>query len=277
MRNLSYLLFERALITALVLVVPASAQIGLGLSPMRVEWSGVPRGGFKSGVLTIANDGSEPVRVSAELLDFYLDDAANPQFSRNWPKESAFTCRSWLTVNPMEAEILPESQLTVRYSLRVPPDAEEKSYHCAVGFTTQPTRGGPATGTALRTAVRMVAAFYAVVGAPAVDGILRSLTIESTPGKGAPGWQLAAVIENTGLRYFRPTGTVEVVGPDGAAEQVSFVPLPTLPKRTQRYVFPLRQVTPGSRYSIRARLDIGNNEIQEGSAVVVTEQGQAAR
>jgi hypothetical protein len=250
-----------------------SAQVGLGLAPMRVEATELAPGDSRTGVLTLTSDSTETVRVSAEFLDFFIDDTTNPQFNRHWPREADYSCKGWLALNPMETVILPGAQVHVRYTLRVPAGVEERSYHCAAGFTTQPT-GPAAGGTALRTAVRVVAAFYAVVGHPRVQGLLKSLELIHVPGANQQIWHAAAVLENSGSMYYRPVGKLELIGADGQTERLDFTPMPVLPRRSQRFVFPLDRVVEGQRYTLRAQVDIGADEIQEGTAVVVARKAE---
>ena len=163
-----------AAVTLLVTGAGAYAQVGLGLAPMREELKMVP-GGQHSGTLTLTNDASPKVRVVAELLDFYIDSTGTPQFGRQYAQEADYSCRQWLLVNPMEMDLGGSSNTVVRYTLRAPQTAPERSYHCAIGFTTQPTADQP-RGTGLRTAVQIVSALYVVIGQPALKGSLKGLT-----------------------------------------------------------------------------------------------------
>jgi len=79
----------RLAILAMSGVVSAYPQVGLGLAPMREELNLAP-GAAHSGVLTLANTSSDPVRVVTEMLDFYLDNTGTPQFGRDYPQESEF-------------------------------------------------------------------------------------------------------------------------------------------------------------------------------------------
>ncbi len=246
---------------------PARAQVGLGLSPMRTEIR-LAAGGQHSGSLTLSNDSQSKVRVTAQLLDFYLDDSATPQFNRDWPSQAQFSCRRWMTLNPMEAELDPQGQIVVRYSVRVPLDAPERSYHCAAGFSTLPVAGNMAA-TGIRTAVRVVGAFYAIVGSPRVNGAVKSMRIEDAPQSPEQKWRAAVVIENAGDVYFRPVGLLEILDSTGHVVQTAeFTPMPVLPKREQRFLFPLNFQAAGA-YTMRARIDIGMPEIQEVTASVV--------
>ena len=256
------------LLAAAALAGGARAQTGLGLAPMRVDLALAP-GASHSGVMTVANNGGSLVRITGEALDFYLDETATPQFGREYRQEAEFSCRTWLSANPMELELNSSVQAAVRYTVRVPQTAGPRSYHCAIGFTTQPTAGeGKAIG--LRTAVQIVGAIYVVVGKPALEGTVKDLQLEYVPDPKSPGWRAVVTIHNEGLMHFRPEGDLDVLDQSGAVvETVKFVPMPVLPKRDQRFVFPLKLAGGEGRYRLRARVDLGGNEIQEAAANVV--------
>jgi hypothetical protein len=263
---------QRTLILVLLAVAlfaaPGHAQMGLGLAPMRVDLNLAP-GAVYSGVLTLGNSGAGIVRIKGEALDFYLDATATPQFGPEYAQEADYSCRTWLVANPMEAEFNTGSQIAVRYTVRVPQNATERSYHCALGFTTQPTaEEGKAIG--LRTAVQIVAAIYVVLGKPPIEGTIKELKLEYVPDSKDPGWRAVVTLQNSGLMHFRPEGDLDVLNEMGAVvETVRFAPLPVLPKRDQKFVFPLKLTGGDGRYTLRARLDLGGNEIQEATASVV--------
>jgi hypothetical protein len=245
---------------------PAAAQkVGLGMSPMRMELRLAP-GASYSGTLRLVNEG-ELVRVRTSVLDFHLDTEQNPQFEPSLSQEADYTCRNWLTVNPMEAEIDAKGEIPVRYTLRVPADAQPRSYYCAAGFTSQPTAADANSGMGIRTAVRVVAAFYVVVGNPVPEGHLSAISLERVPGSN--DLRAVVVLENTGKMFYRPAGTLAVLDPGGAAiESFEFTPLPVLPERKQRFLFPLKQVAGGQPVTLRVRVDVGAGEIEEGTVVV---------
>ena len=245
--------------------LPAAAQIGLGLSPMRIELR-TENGGITSGPLTISNGGSSKVRVRAEVLDFYIDESGTPQFAKSFPTESESSCKQWMSLNPVELEVPAQNQVDVRYTARIPAELPARSYHCAVGFTTMATSDNVAT-VGLKTAVRVVAAFYIVNGNPGIEGQLTGMKLESA---GAAGWRAVVTVKNWGYMYFRPVGEIALLDPSGAVvHSAQFIPMPVLPKREQRYVFPVSaSLDPDKRYTLRAKVDIGMHELQEATAEV---------
>jgi len=256
----------------LVMQAPGHAQLGLGMAPMRVEVKMTP-GQQYSGALRLSNQSGSKTRVRAEVLDFNYDGVGTPQFERNLPSEANFSCKLWLSLNPMEIELDPEGYLLVRYTLRLPAQLAEGSYNCAAGFTTLPAAEA-ITGMGMRTAVRIVAAIYVVVGNPVTYGELKGIRLEQAPSETSRegDWRAVITLENSGSVYFRPTGKLEVFDSQGKAiDTQEFLALPVLPKRSQRFLFPLKaQLEPGS-YKLRVHVDVGTGEIQEGVAEVVVE------
>ncbi len=236
---------------------------------MRLEIRMAP-GNQHSGSVNLTNNSAGKMRIRAELLDFYIDGEDTPQFERENKQEAAYSCRQWLSVNPMETELESPAQLPIRYTIHVPPGAHEGSYHCAAGFTTLPA-AEEITGTGMRMAVRVVAAFYVVVGNPQIDGGLKEFKLENVADKDNPkgSWRAVVVMANRGGMYFRPTGKLDVLDAAGKViESDDFQSIPVLPNREQRFLFPLSVPLEAGTYTLRARVDIGNGEIQEGKAVV---------
>jgi hypothetical protein len=258
----------------LLTALPAYAQLGLGLAPMRVELKMAP-GQQYSSTLKLSSESGLKTRIRAEVLDFHIDETATPQFERNLPQEEAYSCKKWLSLNPMEIEIDEGGFLNVRYTLQLPAGLPEGSYNCAAGFTTLPPVQEK-DGMGMQMAVRIVAAIYVVVGKPPVNGVLKEMKLERVaPTKEAPEahWQAVVVMENSGHMYYRPTGKLEVLDADGKTVESAEIPsLPVLRERNQRFLFPLTTHFETGQYKVRARVDIGSGEIQEGVVDVAAEQ-----
>jgi hypothetical protein len=265
-----------AFVIVLAAAQPAPAQLGLGLSPMRVELAMGP-GRQYSGSLNLSSDSQGKVRVRAELLDFFIDESETPQFDRSYPQEAEFSCRPWLSVNPMETELGAGTQTLVRYTIRVPKEAAERSFHCAAGFTTLPP-AEQARGMGLQTAVRVVAAFYVITGKPKAEGAIKEIKLEPVADPKQPSWRAVVVIENFSLMHMRPAGELAVLDASGKLlESRKFNSIPILPRRQQRFLFPLTvPMTPGATYTLRARVDLGLAEIQEATVEVTAPPAPAA-
>jgi hypothetical protein len=239
---------------------------------MRLEMKLTP-GTEQSGVLTLSSDSGAKVRVRVEALDFWIDQDQTPQFESRLPSEAGFSCRDWVSVNPVETEVSPNKQVNIRYTVRVPANAESpRGYHCAIGFTTLPAEG-EAGGTGIKTAVRVVSAFYVIAGNPGIEGEFKELRLSHSTDGDKPHWVGEVVVQNHCLTHFRPIGELALIDADGkVVESVALTPLPALPKREQRYLVAFTtDLAPGA-YTLRVRVDFGTNVIEEGTAVVHADQ-----
>jgi hypothetical protein len=239
---------------------------------MRLEMKLKP-GLEQSGVLTLSSDSGDKVRVRAEALDFWIDREQTPQFETRISSEAGFSCRDWVRVNPVETEVSPLKQVNIRYTVRVPATVDSpRGYHCAIGFTTLPTEG-QAGGNGIRTAVRVVSAFYVVVGNPGIEGEFKELRLLHSTEGDKPHWVGEVVVQNRCLTHFRPIGELSVLDGDGkTVESVALTPLPALPNREQRYLVAFTTDFAPGAYTLRARVDFGTNVIEEGTAQVRADQ-----
>lgn len=221
----------------------------------------------------MSNDGEGPVRVRAELLDWYLDDEVVPQFADRYDQERDFSCRDWLQVNPRELDLADKGTTRVRYTLRVPLETPEGEYHCGAGFVTLPSIHRDQAPIGMNIAVRAVSALYVIVGNPHSQPSLRDLSLRVLPDGVS---EAVASFENQGLRHFRPQGFVEVQNAQGQlVERVEYPFIPILPMRVQSLPIRLNAVlTPGT-YVLRSQVDVGLPELLEGATrVVVAEPSQ---
>jgi len=280
--------------------LPARAQLGLALVPMRAELRIQP-GQQVSGALKLSSESGAKVRIRAEVDDFFVDVTDTPQFERSIPQEAANSCRNWLSLNPMEIELEQGGSLLVRYTIRVPADAAEGSYACAAGFTTlRPASETAAEGMGMHMAVRIVSAFYIQVGNPSVMGSLKEIKLEAIPPASAPAeggaakdvkdatdakdaagkkgnFQAVVVLQNSGKMYFRPAGKLEVLDAAGKTlETDDFPSMAVLRERDQRVIFPLKAYLEPGHYTLRVNVDIGLSEIQQGTADVAVEAAPPA-
>jgi hypothetical protein len=215
---------------------------------------------------TVRNQG----RFRAEILDLSIDKEAVPQFEKDIPSEAAFSCKDWVTANPMEAEIAGSGMITVRYTFRVPADAPERTWHCALGFTELPDPKKQQSAVGIVALLRLTSTFYITVGHPAPAGEVKRIAIEKIHAPDtAPetaGYRAVISVENFGLTNLRGAGKVEIVDEGGRVVQDSEFPsVVILPSRTQRLPVVLsRKVTDGN-YTLRTRVNLGNGEIQEAA------------
>lgn len=248
---------------ALLASLPLQAQLSLGVQPMTSEFQ-VAAGAQQSGTLTLRNESGTKAALATQMLDFFVDSSETPQFNERYSAESEFSCRDWLELEPPVAEFGPHASMPVRFVIRVPGAAAEQSYHCAVGFTAS---GSAAQASQIGISVRTITAFYVVVGHPQVAAAIKTLALETVPGD-ASKHRGVIVIENKGLMHVRPHGELSVLRAGKVVETVTMFTMPVLPKRSQRFLFPLGTSLAAGDYELRARVEIVPGKVEQSSAMV---------
>ena len=256
------------LLLASATTLPARAELGIALSPMRIEIQ-ISAGGQYTESFRLSNESAESVRVRGELLDWYLDDSMTPQFADRYEQEEAFSCRDWLQINPREMDLVGNGTFRVRYTLRVPVETAEGEYHCGAGFVTMPPIQPNQPAMGMFIAVRAVAAFYVVVGNPSSEPAFKDLSLRAAPDG---TWEAVAWFENQGLRHYRIRGFVEVLDERGQmVERAEYPSVPVLPKRVQAFPIRLKNSLAPGTYQVRSQADVGLPEILEATTRVVVE------
>ena len=243
----------------LVAASPAArAQIGLGLSPMRVELTlspGVPH----TDSLELTNETAAQAHVKGELLDFFIDANEDPQFGVYAGEEHS--CRQFLRVSATDIDLKPNQRQTIRYTARPPADLKPGSYHCALGLTTQAIPS--AAGSGLSMNVRMIASFYVTIGTPQYKVEVKEIALEERRPSPGAAQRAYCILTNPGKFAWRPNGSLDVVEADGTVrEHVALRSIPVLPGHDQKFLVSLA-ASPRQGDVLRLRMEVGNGEIEE--------------
>lgn len=251
-------------LAAALAVCPAKAQVGLGLSPMHVDLDLAPGDSYTDS-LTLSSQSDELVHVRAEILDFLIDDDENPQFGA-FPEVASNSCRTFLRVSSRDVDVSKKLDQQIRFTFNPPATIKAGSYHCAVGFTSQPAPNAKKSG--LSISVRVVASFYISIGKPSYISEVSALSLQTDPASKTKSLRAFCVLKNNGNYTFRPIGGLDLMTPDGTVRtHVPLRSLPVFPQRGQRFLLPL-SVTPKEGERLRLRINIGNGEVEEASAIV---------
>ena len=254
---------QRALVVvalgALLLQAPsASAQMSVEVSPLRVELTAGP-GSNTTQAITVANAGSEPVRVRSIATDWDLSRDGAPQFE-GVAEGGPYSATSWIRVAPPEQVIDPGKEATVRFSLSVPAAIEPGGYRTGVLFEFGSATANPvARGRQVMFKSRIATLIYVSVGQPTMSAELTDLTVR-TVGKQT---QVVATVKNSSRRYVRTRGNLILL--DASGRNVRELPVPDVPllPESEREVAitvidPDRPaaIEPGD-YRVEVRVDVG--------------------
>ncbi len=263
LRSHCFVSFVLMSLAAVSFAPQAPAQVGLGLIPMRVEVPLQPSASYTDS-LELTSESPIATHVKGEILDFSIDNDENPQFGV-FP-DSVNSCSSFVRISPREFDMTPKQQRLIRYTVSAPADLKPGSYHCAVGFTTQPVPDQKQAGLSIN--VRVVSSFYFNVGNPTYKNEVQALALDTDPSAPAKTIRAFCILKNSGDYILRPVGGLDVLSPDGVVEDhVALRSLPVFPHNTQRFLLPLKN-KPKEGEVLRLRMDVGNGEIEEARAVV---------
>lgn len=254
---------ERALIAAAAVIVclaaaPASAQISVEVSPLRVELAAGPGSTTTQGI-TVTNAGKDPVRVRGIVTDWDLSRDGSPQFE-GAVEGGPFSAKAWVRIAPPEQVIEPGRDATVRFSLSVPAAVDPGGYRTGVLFEFGPASGDPlGRGRDVMFKSRIATLIYVNIGQPAVAAELTDLRMRAA----GPQTQIVATVKNSSRRYVRTKGSMTVF--DQAGNAVREVPVPDVPllPESEREVTMIasdvekKLTLPAGDYRVEVRIDVG--------------------
>ena len=226
----------------LVVPAPASAQVSVEVSPLRVELQAGP-GSTTTQPVTLTNYGKEAVRVRATLTDWDLTKDGTPQFE-GAAIGGPYSATTWLRLAPPEQVIEPGASATVRFSAALPAVVEPGGYRTGILFEFEPASGAmvsPRRELAFKS--RIATLIYVNSGAPATATELVDVQVRPAPD----GVEIVAMVKNSGRRTVRTRGTLVLFDAAGAVAREAAVPdVPLLPESEREVSIPVAVASPAS-------------------------------
>ena len=221
---------------------PASAQVSVEVSPLRVELQAGP-GSTTTQPVTLTNYGKEPVRVRATLTDWDLTKDGTPQFE-GAVVGGPYSATAWLRLAPPEQVIEPGASATVRFSAALPAVVEPGGYRTGILFEFEPASGAMLTPKReLAFKSRIATLIYVNTGAPPAATELVDVRVRPT----TDGVEIVATVKNSGRRTVRTRGTLVLFDEAGAVAREAAVPdVPLLPESERELAIPVAAPSTGS-------------------------------
>jgi P pilus assembly chaperone PapD len=245
---------------AVLLAAPAFAQVSVEVSPLRVELESGP-GGAHTQAVTLSNQGKDPVRIRAQVMDWFLSHDGTPQFQAPIPAaEQKYGAATWVRVAPPEQVVAPGEVGTVRFTTTIPKDAVDGGYRTAIMFEVGPASGDLlAARRQVRFRSRVATLLYVTVGKPQPAVDLTNLVTRTPAGQPA---QIVATLRNTGHVHVRTTGVLTLYGADGKMVRELDVPnVPVLPESEREVAISTtkegQDPLPPGEYRVEVKLDVG--------------------
>lgn len=183
--------FRLLFCAVLLLSAPLSAVAGQWqVIPIRLDLDQATR----SGVLSVTNQGEEPLTVDVVAYRWFQDQDGQDQYKKS----------DDLIFFPKTLTIAPGKERVIRTGLKVPAVAAEQTYRL---FIEEKPSGTKPAGTGVALAIRFGVPIYLKPVKPAPSGQLGPLVLQDA--------ELQIPVINTGNVHARIT-TVQVVGLDAA-------------------------------------------------------------
>ncbi|WP_347241165.1 hypothetical protein [Thermus sp.] len=240
----------------LLLVFGAVLAQGLVLEDDLVQALELAPGGEAGLVLSLRNEGPNPLRVRVEVADYREDQGFLPPGSL--PQSLAGT----LFLEAPEVVVPPRGRARVGLRVQALSDLEGSRYAYLL-LTPEPLSGAQGSGEGVRVGVNLVQR-YAVLVAASHGGRPEVRFLEAK----REGERLVFLGENRGSRLYRPLVRYQVVGAKGVVAEGYLGTYTFLPQNPKAVPVPLPRLAPGSylvqlilddgiyAYAVRARLDL---------------------
>ena len=236
---------------------PASAQISVEVSPLRVELQAGP-GSATTQPVTLTNYGKEVIRVRATMTDWDLTRDGTPQFEGS-ETGGRFSATAWLRVAPPEQIVEPGATAVVRFNVTVPQGVEPGGYRTGILFEFEDTSAGLAVAKReLSFRSRIATLIYVNTGTPPAATEL--LDVRVRPSRA--GVDVVATVKNSGRKTVRTKGALVLFDASGAiAREVPVPDVPLLPESEREVAVPVAiaessPLAPGV-YRAELKLDLG--------------------
>jgi P pilus assembly chaperone PapD len=250
---------------------PASAQVSIEATPLRLEITGQPGASYTHSV-TLTNPGNETVRVRAAMSDWHLSREGAPQFQAPVPGRP-FAAASWVRFAPPEFVLEPGKQGIVRFTIEVPSDVQPGGYRTGLLFDFIPDsdlKSHKARQIVLRG--RIATLVYVHIGNLAADVDLTNLQVRGTGEQ----MQIVASLKNTSRRSVRTKGTLVLYDSTGvAASRITVPDVPILPESERDLAISVSDSSPplvDGTYKVELKLDVGMPALLVGETTLRRER-----
>ena len=214
------------LIALCTILLPASAaaDINLDVTPLRLQLHVMPGAEYTEAV-EVLNLGEEPVRMHAYLEDWFMDEVGTPIFRT--AATMTTSASPWITSAPSDFLLEPGETEHVRFTVRVPEDAEDGGYHCAIILENLPIKTPDPRERNVQVRGRIGTMIYVTVGHPKKSARIEDMQpFQRSDGTAA----VRLEIKNDGEDFVRLKGNVGLIKNNSAFGSVEGLPdVPILP------------------------------------------------
>lgn len=251
--------FAIATVAALMLLAmtgPAPADLGLDVSPAKLELSMAPGTNYNIPV-TVHNGAGDGTHVVATMVDFGLTQNGDYRFEK--PGTRPYSLLRWASINPREFDLPSQTTQQVRLSLALPSNPGlSGEYAGIVFFQTRPVRRG---AHAVAISARVGSKFYLTIpGTVKIDGAITKMTAT----KGTGGELYRVLFRNTGNAHVYLRGQLQVRRGGQTIENIAMPSELLVERGGTRLVEVTGKALPPGKYDAIALVDYGGKAMTGG-------------
>lgn len=212
--------FLKASFAILAVMASASASAaGISISPLKFELNVAPSA-QTSGTVKVTNDTGKAITLYTSREDFVAgDDSGTPTFVKPQNQGSdVFSLANWITVEDKNLTLAQGETREIRFTVKVPQNAEPGGHYGAVFFAPAPDKGQVSVVQRLGVLV-----LVEVPGEAKVSANLEKFEIGTASGSKFEAKSefttfpvsFSARLKNDGNVHVKPTGKIELVDESG--------------------------------------------------------------
>jgi hypothetical protein len=189
------------LIVAGILPASAPADLGLNVSPAKMELSMAPGTTYNIPV-TVQNSTNAPTHIQAQLVDFALTQSGDYHFGQTGSDK--YSLMRWATINPREFDLPANSTQQVRLTLTIPKISDLAGEYAGIAFfQTRPVRRAGAVALSARIGSKF---YLTIPNTVKLDGAISKMSV----GHGPFGEVYRVLYKNLGNAHQYLNGQIQV-------------------------------------------------------------------
>lgn len=247
-----------ALVMAFAVTAPAPADLGVDVSPAKLELSMTPGSSYNIPV-TVHNGSIDATHIQASLVDFGVSPGGDYEIQRAGSRP--YSLMQWASINPREFDLPANTTQQVRLSIALPIGEHLTGEYAGIAFFQ--TRAVRRAG-AVALSARVGSKFYLTIpGTVKIDGAISKMTALSSGG----GETYRVLFKNLGNAHEYLSGEVQVQKDGATVQQIPMQREMLVERGGERLIEVTGNALPPGKYMIVAMVDYGG-KTQTGGEIV---------
>ena len=243
---------------AFAVAAPAPADLGVDVSPAKLELSMTPGASYNIPV-TVHNGGIDATHIQATLVDFGV--APNGDYEIQAVGSRSYSLMKWASINPREFDLPGNTTQQVRLSIALPSGVHLSGEYAGIAFfQTRAVRRAGAVALSARVASKV---YLTIPGTVKIDGAISKLTASN----GAGGETYRVLFKNLGNAHEYLSGEVQIQKDGATLDRIPMQRELLVERGGERLIEVNGKPLPPGKYTVVAMVDYGGKTETGGEIV----------